>query len=72
MELPSTWGDGTMIEIAMKFYKRPILLYYLQSDLNDNCRPSIFSYPGLTADAKPIFLDILKQQNSKVKIIMSV
>ena len=56
MELPSTWGDGTMIEIAMKFYKRPILLYYLQSDLNDNCRPSIFSYPGLTADAKPIFL----------------
>ena len=55
MGLPSTWGDGTMIETAMWFYRRPIFVYS-ESGVNDNYRPSIISYPGLTADAKPIFL----------------
>ena len=51
MRLSSTWGDGTMIETAMRFYERPIIVF---SELES--RPSIISYTGITADAKPIFL----------------
>ena len=51
MKLSSTWGDGTMITTAMRFYERPIFVF---SKLES--RPSIISYSGLTAEAKPIFL----------------
>ena len=52
MSAKATWGDGTIIEIAMRFYNRPVIVI---SGINKNERSEI-SYPGLESNSKPLYL----------------
>lgn len=56
MSLKRTWGDGLMIEAAMRLYNRPIIVMISGKSQNRELSQTKVTYPGIDPKSLPMFL----------------